>query len=273
MGKKKKKDVIDKIMEQMDRITILKTIPEEWRDVYINGTKTDYIISSYGNIIDNNGDTVKLYTKDGGYTYAYLKNIKLVPSHIKIRSVHRLVAEAFIPNPENKPTVNHEDGNKQNNHWWNLKWNTYSENIKHAFDNGLNKTSSKHNRFPQGSEHYANVYTNDQIHDVCEMLGDPKITPTEIWKITGVPRDIISLIYKGKNWTHISSTYPSFPEREVKTRNKKIKELIDMGYSGRELNAIVFEMFDLPDRTTARGYVMRVRNKYKLESCSTTSQK
>ena len=54
------------------------------------------------------------------------------------KTIHRLVALNFIPNTDNKTDVNHIDGNKHNNHYTNLEWVTRSENIKHAFNNGLN---------------------------------------------------------------------------------------------------------------------------------------
>ena len=74
-----------------------------------------------------------------GYKYVtlYHKNLG------KKLYIHRLMAELYIPNPENKRTVNHIDGIKHNNALSNLEWNTDGENIKHAYDNGLNPGNSK----------------------------------------------------------------------------------------------------------------------------------
>lgn len=70
---------------------------------------------------------------DNYFTVSLRKNNKGNTKYI-----HRLVAEAFIPNPDNKPEVNHKDGNKKNNILTNLEWSTYSENLNHAYNNGLN---------------------------------------------------------------------------------------------------------------------------------------
>lgn len=81
------------------------------------------------------GTTVKAQTLGkNGYRYVTLYH----KNQAKKLYIHRLLAELYIPNPENKRTVNHIDGNKQNNCLTNLEWATDGENIKHAYDNGLN---------------------------------------------------------------------------------------------------------------------------------------
>lgn len=57
--------------------------------------------------------------------------------------IHRVIAELFVPNPDNKPEVNHKDGNKTNNKADNLEWVTRSENMKRAYKLGLQKSSEK----------------------------------------------------------------------------------------------------------------------------------
>lgn len=61
--------------------------------------------------------------------------------------LHRLIAQTFIPNPDNHPLINHKDGNKANNHVDNLEWCSRAHNVRHAYDTGLMDNS--------GGKHYA----------------------------------------------------------------------------------------------------------------------
>lgn len=92
----------------------------------------DYEIDEYGNVYRNK-NKLKPQVHNKGYLRVYLsKNGKVSKKYI-----HRLVAETFIPNPNNLPQVNHIDGNKKNNNVNNLEWVTSKENIIHAFKTGL----------------------------------------------------------------------------------------------------------------------------------------
>ncbi len=75
--------------------------------------------------------------KPGIDKYGYLRIIITNKGKRKEYLVHRLVAMAFIPNPDNKPTVNHKDGNKQNNNVENLEWATHKEQKQHAIEHHL----------------------------------------------------------------------------------------------------------------------------------------
>ena len=78
----------------------------------------------------------------------YVQYTFYIDNKIKRYKAHKLVAEAFIPNPDNLPIINHKNGNKLNNNVDNLEWCTYYHNNKHARDMGLNDVSkSNSNRW------------------------------------------------------------------------------------------------------------------------------
>lgn len=93
----------------------------------------NYLIYKNGNVWNKKSNKYVKHSFNGNYTnITFRKNGQYYP-----RMLHRLIAEHFIPNPNNKPCVNHINGQKTDNRIENLEWATFSENNKHAFDNQL----------------------------------------------------------------------------------------------------------------------------------------
>ena len=90
--------------------------------------------------------------------------------------VHRLVALSFIPNLENKPQVNHKDGNKQNNRIDNLEWSTNKENVEHAFSIGLNEGI-------KGEENVNAKLTESDVVEIYNLYKTNKYSTTELASI------------------------------------------------------------------------------------------
>ena len=102
--------------------------------------ETNYWITEDGRGWSERSNKYMKGSKDSyGYTVVKIRFGKSP----KLMKLHRLVAESYIPNPENKPTVNHKDGDKSNNDVSNLEWATVYENNKHAAENGLFKVPNR----------------------------------------------------------------------------------------------------------------------------------
>jgi hypothetical protein len=109
-------------------------------------------------------------------------------------SVHRLVAEAFIPNPENKPEVNHISGIKTDNSVQNLEWMSSRENKKHGIEMGLISHNGINNNNCKLQEY--------RIRIIKKLKGI--ITQKKLATYFGVAENHIGLIHRGKSWKHIT---------------------------------------------------------------------
>lgn len=154
--------------------------------------ETLYLIDFFGNIKSLRLNIIlSKYKSNCGYLRVGLRR---VGGKKEMKSIHRLVGLNFIPNPENLPCINHEDGNKENNFKDNLKWCTYSYNTKHAFETGLTKMGI-------GEENpYAKL--KDKDIPVIRQLAN-SLTHLQIGEKFGVDRKTISCIIHHKTWSHI----------------------------------------------------------------------
>ena len=149
---------------------------EVWKEIW----KTGYEVSDLGRIRRGERILAGSYHSDG-YIFTNIHGDQI--------PIHRFVAEMFIPNPDNKPEVNHKDGNKMNNSASNLEWVTRSENQEHAVKMGLQ---------PKGLSTYKGKFTDEQREEIKNLWNTGKYSRREIAKIYGVSHTCINDILNNK---------------------------------------------------------------------------
>ena len=141
----------------------------------------DYIITKNGEVFNKrNGHKIKPQINGTGYYRVGIGG--------KLHFVHRLVAKLYIPNPENKPQVNHKDGNKLNNNVDNLEWVTNKENTIHAIKTGLQPIEEKSKVAKLKRSQVQFIKSHDEM------------TRKELADLFNISENTISDIRNGKTW-------------------------------------------------------------------------
>lgn len=175
---------------------VWKKIPQFNNEYEVSNTGK--IRSVYGVIVRSNGVKHTRVSKvlkpsvDNGY----LKGAVCVNKKMKPYKVHRLVAQMFVDNPENKPEVNHIDGDKQNNNANNLEWTTRKENIEHCHRLGLQKPF-------KGEEVGTSILTAKEVLEIRSKFVPRKYSRSKLAKEYNVSEGCIKDILYKRTWNHL----------------------------------------------------------------------
>lgn len=200
-------------MEHYKNLSLNNIEGEVWKD--IEGYHGNYLISSLGRIksitreesypLRNNDPNSKIRIKKyqdkilkQKFTFDRNKNPTYLLSRLKYRRselTHRIVAKAFINNPENKPFVNHKDGVKTNNTIDNLEWCTKLENEHHAW-NVLKRNSTK------GERNRKAILTQRDVEKIRRMYSDG-LDIISISKSFNISYNCVYAVAKRHTWKHV----------------------------------------------------------------------
>jgi hypothetical protein len=168
----------------------------EWRDV--PGFEDLYRVSEDGQVFSKRSGRIVKQTKNKAGYMVISTRIGGRKGKARCIRVHRMVAEAFIENPECKPGVNHMDGDKTNNRTSNLEWSTTSENVQHAYDCELRSSSA------------GEIHGNAKLTDEIVLAARKRYVPhcrmngaVAIARELGMHPSTISSMLLGKHWNHI----------------------------------------------------------------------
>lgn len=175
----------------MEKIKLLKD--ERIKDV--KGFEGRFMITDFGRLFSINGrckGIKELFTHIDSLGY-HNTNLNMKPKKRHVR-IHQLVGEHFVDNPDNKPQLNHIDGDKLNNHYSNLEWCTIDENIKHAVRIGLLDV--------KGEKHFNSKLHDSDIPLIFEMR-NKEMLMKDIAARFGVSRRTIGDVLNRRLWTHV----------------------------------------------------------------------
>lgn len=178
-------------------------IVEIWKDII--GYQELYQISNLGRV-----KSLPRYKKNGKFSHwtkekilaqgindsgYYQVMLHKNGSH-KTKTIHRLVAQAFIPNPDNKPWINHKNSVRIDNDVDNLEWCTPSENNKHCYDKGRQKIYF-------GEQHPGSKLTHRQVNEIRDKYSYYKYTMLMLSKEYNISMGSIQAILENKTWKNL----------------------------------------------------------------------
>ena len=196
------------------------------------------ICNKEGDLLYFNRRPVKLHCNNKGYLCCSLLN--------KTKLVHRLIALTWIPNPDNKPQVNHIDGNKTNNKVENLEWVTGLENMQHATMTGLRDTE-KMKLNGNGEKNSQAVLTLDNVKEMRKIYSDTLLqAKISIAKTFDIPVTLVNEVILGTNERPVP---PIFKYRSFESKLKPGK-----------IYTVKRKIYSNPD-VTIRGMFIKSRRK------------
>ena len=161
---------------------------------------TDYYVTENGDVYRlwklKGFKKRKLVSHNEGYFQISISQFGINKTYL----VHRIIAEVFIPNPNNLPEVNHHDGDKTNNNISNLYWCTTSQNIKHAYNTGL-----KNPPMANGEKSVLSKLTDEDVLWIRQnyIPRHPEFGTRALGKKFNMSHSLISKIIRNKRWKHI----------------------------------------------------------------------
>ena len=208
-------------------------VEEVWKDIKIAG----YQVSSLGRLRNKNKYILaQSYTERG-----YLKISLFYNGSLHTHKVHRLVAAAFIENPNGLLTINHKDCNKANNVYTNLEWMSSKDNYDHGVNNGLMR---------HGESHPDAVLTDNDVHQIIGLIKEG-LSDIEISKLYGVVHSCIYKIRVGLSWKHIERPVFNKTGHKKKLKAEGIPVIRKMFLDG-VINADIAKIYNVDGGTISQ---------------------